>query len=237
MIALLLAIFFSLGIPESSNLERAEQAYRDGRFGEALALYESALSDPGVAEGPVLFNLGNCAFRLDRPAEAILFYRRAQLRMPRDGKVKFNMEFAGHRLGVDTPGAESFAAAVAGLADSFLPGEMLILVGVLQLVGLTGMVLFKRHRAARNTMALIVLIALAGAAHLVQSQWFPDAPEGVVMDDRIAVRTEPHANMPVVLELRAGETVRIEERSDRWACIAHGRGRGWTKRSGVGVVD
>ena len=71
----------------------------------------------------------------------------------------------------------------------------------------------------------------------MQRQWFPAAPEGVVMDHKIKVRTEPHAGMPVIVELRAGEIVRVEESSDRWARIVHVRGRGWTERAGVGVVD
>jgi tetratricopeptide (TPR) repeat protein len=237
MIALVFGMLLGLGGFATPDMERAKRAYGDGRYGEALALFEAALSEPGMAEGSLLYNLGNCAFRLDRYAEAILFYKRAQLRMPRDGMVKFNLSWAEQQLGIDTPAGESFAAAVVGLADSFLPGELLALVGVLLVAGLVGMVLLQRQRAARNAMALIVLIALAGAAHLVQSQWFPSSPEGVVMEDKIAVRSEPHADMPVVLELRAGETVRVEEASDCWARIVHDQGGGWIERAAVGVVD
>lgn len=229
MIALLCALFLGAG-----DLGRAERAYRAGQYGEALTLFQAALDAPGAPQGPLLYNLGNCAYRLGRHAEAVLYYRRAQLRLPRDPELEFNLRLTERRLGVDAPVSESFVAA---FFDSFTPSALLWLVGGLQGVGLVGLVLLRRRRAARFGMALLVLLALAGAARLAQTQWFPGPPSGVVLASEISLRSAPRADRAVTLELEAGETVRVQESSERWIRVVHARGSGWTERAGVGVVD
>jgi tetratricopeptide (TPR) repeat protein len=232
MITLLFGLL--LGI---TDLGQAEEAYHAGRYGEALAAYQAVLPEPGAAQGAVLYNMGNCAYRMGRYAEAALFYRCAQLRLPRDRSIAFNLSLAEQQLGLDTPERESFGKAMVALMDSFTPGQCLALVGVLQCVGLAGLVLLRRRRAACYAMALVVLLALAGAARLAQTQWFPVPAEGVVLNDEIALRPEPHVDLNAVHELEAGETVCVMERSDRWIRVVHEKGEGWTERAGVGIVD
>lgn len=232
----MIAFLFSLLIG-FYELDRAELAYGSGQFGKALNLYEAALSEPDVPHGPVLYNMGNCAYRMGRFAEALLYYQRAKLRLPRDRKVIFNLHLAEQRLGLDAPPEYSFAAAVKALWNSFTPGELLLLVTVLQIVGLSGLVLLRRRRTSRVCMALLILLALAGALRLVHNQWFAGPPLGLVLNSEIALRSEPHMALAVILKLDAGEKVRVEEISDSWIRVDHSHGSGWTERAGVGIID
>jgi len=218
------------------NLEAAERAYRAGQYEAALALFTAALAEPSVAQGEVLYDLGNCAFRLGRHAEAVLFYRRAQLRLRGDTAVAFNLQLAEQQLGIE-PAAASPAAAIAALAAaSFTPAERLLLASTLQGLGLAGLLLLRRP-LLRFCMLLPVLLGLAGAATLVQEQWFRGPPEGVVLPARIALRAEPRAEGAVTAELGAGETLQVEAFADGWVRVAHARGAGWTERAGVGLVE
>lgn len=232
MIALLFGLLIGF-----SDLDQAERMVRAGRYGEAHRLYRAALSEEDVPQGPVLYNLGNCAYRLGRYAEAMHCYQRALLRMPRDREVKFNLGLAEQQLGLDAPATESFGAAMEALADSFTPGEFMMMVGGLQGVGLVGFVLLRRRRVARDAMALLVLLGLAGGARLLHTEWFAGPPAGVVLAEEISLRIEPHTDLPATTLLKAGETVRVEELSDRWVRVVHPRGGGWTERAGIGVVD
>lgn len=226
MIALLIVLLASLG--------DAERAYDDGRYGEAYTLFSAAVEvEP---QGPLLYNLGNCAYRLDRHAEAVLLYRRAQRHLPRDRTLAFNLRLAEEQCGVRDRDALSFGAAALALVDSFHFNELLWIVFLLECIGLSGLVLLWRRPAVRNALALIVVIALLAGARLVQTRWFPGPPDGVVLDRRIELRSEPHEEFPVTAELGAGETVRIKAMSDRWALVEHGNSGGWTERDGVGVV-
>jgi hypothetical protein len=58
-----------------------------------------------------------------------------------------------------------------------------------------------------------------------------------VLAKEIGLRPEPHRDAAVSVRLRAGESLVVEERSDRWARVVHPRGSGWTERAGVGVVE
>jgi tetratricopeptide (TPR) repeat protein len=227
MIAPFLAML--LAVSAGGDLAEAERAYRAGQFRAAHAAFTAALSEPGVPRGPLLYDLGNCAYRLGSYAEATFHYRRAQLLLPRDPELAFNLALASRHLGIDPPSRPIL---------SFLTGrELLSLVTALQTAGLLGFLLLRRRRFARRCAALLVVLGLAGAVRLVQAHWFPGAPEGVVLTEELGLRSEPRDGLPVAHRLKAGDLVVVVERSDHWLKVTHGTFGGWTERAGVGVVE
>jgi len=232
MITLLLALFFA-------DATQAERDYRAGNFREALAQFQAALADPALPEGPLLYDMGNCAYRLGRHAEALLAYRRAALRMPRDPELRFNLRLTEEQLGFDDPGAESFGAAITSTLDWLTRGELLVLAATLETLGLVGLVLLRRRgsSAARTAMALLLGLGLLAAGRLVQLQWFAGPPTGVVLERPIDLRAEPRPELPPLLTLTPGESVQVEQLGDRWLKITHPHGQGWTERAGVGLVE
>ncbi|NRA95364.1 MAG: tetratricopeptide repeat protein [Planctomycetes bacterium] len=231
---LLVTLVAALG--PTSHFERGLAAYDAGQFDRARSAFTAALADAGVAQGPILYNIGNCAYRQGRHAEAVLFYRRALLRMPRDEEVTFNLRRVEAHLGIDGASDRSFEAIVLGVVDTMTPAEGLLLVGVLQVAGFLALVVWRRRRGVRLAMGAAVVVALLGGARLVYRQWYAP-PSGVVLSEEIALRAQPHASLPATLELRAGEVVTVEESSDRWMWVVHARGCCLTRRVGVGVVD
>jgi len=244
---LLIALLLGPGGPAGADIEagleanRAGNAYRAGRFEEALVRYVDLLAEPGESEGELLYNMGNCAYRLERYAEAVLYYRRALVRLPRDGEAVFNLRMAERQLNTDSEAVEPFISALQALAGSFTLGEFLLLIGALQGLGLVGLVLLRRRYAAHSgttaLMVVLVLVGLAGAVRLVHGKWFPGPPYGVVLAEEITLRSEPHSAMPTTYELEAGTVLRVLEMSDRWMYVSHPEGSGWTERAGVGIVD
>jgi len=227
-IAVLLAVVAQLGDPE---LEAAARAYEAGRFEEALVRYDSALDGPERPRGAVLFNMGNCAYRLERFAEAVLFYRRAELRLPDDAEVAVNRRLAERQLGLDadrqatSADPDGLALPVAAVAVAFLQG--------------LGLWLVLRGRSVRSRLLapILVVAGLVGGVAVVRDAFAPPAVLGVVLEDDVAVHREPHVDLPALFALQAGETVRVEEMSDRWMRITHPRGHGWVACAGVSVVD
>jgi len=218
MTALLLALIMGLADPVD-----AEAAYSSGRFADALDMYDTVLAEGRHRNDAVLFNMGNCAFRLGRFAEAALYYRRSLLRMPGDGEAAFNLALAEQRLGMDTRPDDSFGSSTLKWIDALSPLELLLLAAGLETLGLVGLVLFRRRPMLRLAMAIVILLSLAGAVRLVHSLWLDDAVEGVVTAREIT--------------LQAGERVRVMEMSDRWMRVEQAEGSGWTERAGVGLVE
>jgi tetratricopeptide (TPR) repeat protein len=213
-----------------SGAARADRAYSLGRYEEALRRFEAALGEPGQDEGLLLFDLGGAAWRLGRHADALCFWRRAALRLPRDRELAFNLQFAERQLELDAP-----APAPLDLLAAFTRVEKTAAGAVLAVAALVGTVFARRRRLARVLLAALAILGLALAAHGLG--WLAPAPRGVVLAGEIGLRAEPHRETAVSLRLRAGESVRIEESSDRWALIVHPRGSGWTERAGIGIVD
>ena len=140
---------------------------------------------------------------------------------------------AEQQLGIDASAVTiPFGTAVTRLADRFTGGELLVLVNFLQGIGLLGLLL-TRGCFTRIIMLLLLLLGLSGAARLVQAKCFPGPPEGVVIAEEIALRIEPHADLAVTHELKAGETVHINEMSDRWARITHKEAAGQSAQASV----
>ena len=113
-----------------------------------------------------------------------------------------------------------------------------MIVVILESLGLLGLLLVPRQRVTgRRCMMVLVAIALLGSLRLVQVQWFPGSPEAVVMTDTLALRRQPHDSTAVILELKAGERLSVEEWSERWARVEHAGGIGWVRRADIGLVD
>ena len=235
MIAFVLVLLIGL-MTASISPAQAERAYHSGHYAEAYQLYQQALSEPDLAMGPLLYNLGNCAYRLGRHAEALHYYRRSQLRIPRDAELEFNLSLTERALGIDPRAPRSLIAVILAWLDQFAPALLLVIASSLQAFGLAGLLLLRAQRSTRRALALALLLGLTLGARLMQVQFIPSPPEAITLASKIQLRSEPHLNLPVTLEITAGETLLIEDMSDRWAHVVHSTGSGWTERPGIGLI-
>jgi tetratricopeptide (TPR) repeat protein len=222
---------------QESALQQAVASYRQRNYEAAANAFTAALTEAGDPSGELLFDLGNCAYRLGHHAQAVWYFRRAQLRLPRDEEVRFNLRLAELRLGVDRPVDESLAASLRALRNAVTAEELLALALLLQGAGALGFVLLRRRRGARNAMLAIAGLGLLCWARLAQLHWLPEPPSGIVLEHRASLRASPDPRQTAVAELDAGESVEVLEERCEWLRLSHARGIGWTERANVGVVD
>lgn len=79
-----------MGQTAADEFERGNTLYRDGKFDQAAAAYETILKQ-GVGSPAVYFNLGNSYYRLGKTAPAIIAYERALRLRPSDPDIKHNL--------------------------------------------------------------------------------------------------------------------------------------------------
>lgn len=116
-IGLIFVIFIHMLVSQfdtvDQELNNAYKSYQKGEnastlgeridaFNESLAIYKSleAKYAPTYGNGKLYYNIGNSYFQLSEYPLAALYYMRALNLMPRDEKVKINLEITNNKLDV-----------------------------------------------------------------------------------------------------------------------------------------
>jgi tetratricopeptide (TPR) repeat protein len=97
---LFLALFFATPLfaaDLTADFSTANKLYAEGKFADAAAAYEKVLSG-GVSSPALLFNAGNAEFKSGHLGHAIVAYRRAALRSPRDAELRANLAFVRNQV-------------------------------------------------------------------------------------------------------------------------------------------
>lgn len=230
----LLALVLTCGLtPQAADpLAEAVSAYEAGRFQEAFDHFSSALDDS--PDAALLHNLGNCAYRLGRPARAVYYYRRALLRDPGSTELLFNLSLAEEQLGLDF--GRDLASTVRTRVARVPLRTWVVLAGLLQSAGI-GLWLASRGRRRLRLVAVACLVLGSLAAIRSSNMAWLSHPEGVVLEQDVGVRSDPHVTVSPSFSLGAGETVEVLEHSARWVHLRHAQGQGWAERSAIGLID
>lgn len=77
--------------------QRADSAYAADDFTAAAALYSQMIDSLGTSPR-LLYNLGNCYYRLGKPGKAIICYERALRINPGFSDARANLEFVNSRI-------------------------------------------------------------------------------------------------------------------------------------------
>lgn len=228
---LLTVVWFSFLLRGQSAPERAEYSYRAGLYEVALQHYEAALQDPCLAAGPLLYALGNCAYRLGDYAAAALYYRRALLHLPDRDEPRFNLRLAQEQLGVQAP-----IPGPRGVFDWLDSAPALWLVALLQTAGLLGLLVLRRT-AVRGLALLLLLFGLLGGLQQVLRRTATQPLYGVVQAQVAPLRQQPGQEAAVAGSLQAGEVVEVGEGTELWLFVRNARGSGWVERTALELVD
>src|SRR5262245_59003220 len=101
-IEILVLVCFTLSLSaaaerEPSHFEQANRLYEEGKYTEAICLYEATVRAGRHSPG-VFFNLGNAYFKSGELGRAIYNFRRAEALAPRDPDIQANLRFARERI-------------------------------------------------------------------------------------------------------------------------------------------
>lgn len=139
---------------------RANEAYTQQNFEQAVELYESVLTQ-GKESGPLYYNLGNTYFRIGKIGKAVLNYERALMITPRDSALRANYRYAKSFVG-KAEGEQQSVFFLRFLKDIFtlytfneICRMILLLIFLLSCVHLCG--LYFHWKPGRRVAALLVI--------------------------------------------------------------------------------
>lgn len=221
----------------------ATDAYRRGDFAAATRAWTELLQDrslPAAERARLCFNLGNAAFRDERPLEAVGWYEAALRLTPRDSDAWANVEHARSAAGLEPKDRGDLAATLNRLAHAPTHAESgwLALAGLVAFGGALAFEALRGGRAGRRVAWLGVLVALAAAAPwAVQRGTSERDPLLVVEKDKALVRSEPRKDAAVVGEAAAGERVERLDTLLDWTKVEVDGATGWVPSAQVFALE
>ena len=224
-----------------ATLFSAGQAYDQKDFARARDLYQILL-DQGIVNGHLFYNLGNCYFRLGDIGRAILYYRRAQIYIPRDADLTANLGNAiQNRL-------DQLESGETGIKKVFLFWyynlswrELLYIFLGLNLFFWTALSIFLFQR--RNWLRwlwimLLFLWVVSGVTAFYKYAGSSGIHSGVVIEPEIEVRSGYSQNDTVLFKLHCGAEFGVEGQEKGWFKIHLPDGkRGWVSGEFVRIVE
>lgn len=228
------------GTPEERFLA-AVAATEDGQAEEAVTAF-AELVDDGLDHGLLHYNLGNAQLRAGRLGAAIASYRRALERLPRDGDIAANLDFARKtaRDAIAPPTAPALVRTLGFWHFWLSAGELRwLLVGVnLCAWSLAAVWLALRRGEVLRWLVATAFIVVAVVGVSVVADLFFAPKTAVVVPAAVDVLAGPSTDAVLRFELHAGAEVKLVEERSGWLRVELPDGQqGWLPIEAAEVVS
>jgi len=228
--------------------EAANVAASRGDYADAITNYQK-LTESGVRDADVYFNLATSFAQSGDYARAILNYERALTLRPNDDKAADDLRSAEKTLEEQRAEAEgeatiqrshSIGDALYGVMSEDALAYGLLAANLLLFVGLAWASLGRRRNrwlyplvTASGLVVLFCALGLGAKAGVLR-----DGPRAVALDDRVTLREGPDRRAQVRGEARAGDRGEIIDQDRDFVKLRVVSGlEGWTPASSVGLID
>ncbi len=218
------------------QVTEADSAYAAGEPARALALYDSV--NTAFTSSGLLYNMGNCHYRMGDVAQAILHYERALRLAPGDEDVLANLELARQQVkdrvaSMPTFTLGSWWARFLGGSDPDHWARRSLWACSLLFLALSGL-LFVRHRTGRRMLIIAGALAFTATLFGTALAWarhheLARNDQAIIMTPRVDVRSTPDAKGVVLFILHKGTKVTVLQEVNGWQEIELANGAvGWT---------
>lgn len=229
------------------NATKAEgdSAYIKNDFASAIQIYESLLQQGEASE--IYYNLGNCYYKTDDIARAILNYERALLLSPGNADIRANLEIARSKA-IDkvTPVPEIFFITwIKSLVNSQSSDSwartgiisFLLLLVSLAIFFFTQHIKWKKIGFSAAILFLIVTV-LSNLFASQQKSYLTNRNDAIILSPSVTVRSTPSESGTSLFVLHEGRKVEIKDNSMReWKEIRLEDGKvGWVPSSSIEVI-
>ena len=242
---LLVALFASLNSIANTGLQmKAEKAYSDKKYQEAISLYEEILKEGSVSY-KLYYNLGNAYYKNNQLGKAIYNYELANKMQPNNEDVKTNLRIANEKTIDDIESKENFflGAIKSGLVSALSTTgwawlsiiSITLCLTLAFLFFITGNMIVKRLGFFGAIIFLISFIGsmVLGYTALRHKQQIKFA---IITGREVKIHDEPASDSSSKFSLHEGTKVKVLENNEEWTNIKLENGNeGWVKTKDVGL--
>ncbi|NNL79010.1 MAG: SH3 domain-containing protein [Flavobacteriaceae bacterium] len=225
----------------------ANQAYNEGKYQDAITLYESIL-DEGMHSAELYFNLGNAYYKMNQVAPSIYFYEKALLLDPRDKEIQRNLSFAENMTidSIEEIPEVGFSKLVNGITSVFsYDGWAIFSVATMILFVLFFLVYYFSISTTRKRILFLGSFVMLGLSILSLATAFreydmtiKDNP-AIVFAQESEVHSDPNLRSESVFNLHEGTKVQVlESYNDDWSKIRLKDGKtGWIPTEDIKLLN
>ncbi len=229
-------------LTQSQIKTAADSLYAADQFREAAQLYSQLPPSASIC-----YNLGNCYYRIDDMARAVLWYERASMLSPGNGDIRFNLDMARSKT-IDkvTPRHELFFVSwyrtLVNIASVDTWAYLSIVAFVLGLVFLALCIFLSDITVRKVSLALCVLFMLATVMGNVcafsQRHGLLHRTGAIVMDASAVVKSTPSATGNDLFVLHEGTRVEIRDATlNDWYEVELADGKvGWIESKQLEII-
>ncbi len=234
----------SLENPENL-FQKANQAYKDKAFDEAIQLYDS-LYQASYYSPNLFFNLGNAYYKTDQIPESILFYEKAQKITGYREDIAHNLSLAREQI-PDRVEAETpillkkwWNTAIRYFSPSTW-GALSILLLWLFTLAVAGFLFLRTPWLQRLSLfiGILGLVLCVGTSIITfkRHQYTIRANKGVIFSPSVYVKSAPDKDSKELFILHGGTKVALHDKLENWLKVELADDKkGWVRAKTVKVI-
>lgn len=252
IIAILLIVSALPIVAGNANIDRANQAYKQELYNEALKLYLQEAEQTGVSSD-MYCNIGDTYYRLKDNVHAVLFYERALLLDPSNNDARFNLEFVRSKMQLPDDAGDSWFSNWVDRTVSRLSSNawaiiaivtfLLLLAGLAAYMFLDNVLMRKIGFFGGAVMLVATILANLAAFHVYHKA--TDGAGAIIMPESVTLSTAPRAprdKQEEAFELQQGTRVEIvdsisDKANGKWLQVSTAGGhKAWLNAKDVEII-
>lgn len=255
-IKFLILLFFGLNLIYSNELiektsltesfEKANLLYNNAQYVESLENYNEII-ESGYQSAELFYNMGNCYYKINDVASAILFYERSILMNPTDVDVRNNLQMVRNSLidDIDKVPESFFNSKLNSISALYSYNTWGIFCIVLSFVFLVLFIIYyfsKSPIMKRSTflglifLFLIISIVLRLGFNSLEKNYIEKY--AIIFAQKIEIKEQPNLRSDNILQLYKGSKVKvIDEFNEEWFKIKLENGQeGWIRNNEIKII-
>lgn len=248
-------ILAALALPlmaANANIDKANQAYKQELYNEALKLYLQEAEKTGVSSD-LYCNIGDTYYRLKDNVHAVLYYERALLLDPSNSDARFNLEFVRGKMQLPDDAGDSWFSNWVDQTVSRLSSNawaiiaiitfLLFLAGVAAYLFMDSVTIRKIGFFGGALMIVISILANMAAFHVYNKATGGNG--AIVMPESVTLSTaprEPRDKEEEAFQLQQGTRVEIidsvaDKTHGKWLQVSTAGGhKAWINAKDIEVI-
>lgn len=236
---LFLAIFFSFFMKAEDNLfKKGTEFYDSGNYQMAITYFDS-LIHAGTVSSEIHYNKGNCYFKLDSLALAIVEYERGLNINPKDLDIVYNLKICNDLIIDDINQLPDlfYKQWFSNLFNiiSIYNWQVLIIISLILLIVSLIINKIKRNNNLKIfTTFLFLIISFSVTIYFVGNVAEKKNMQAIVKKNVLNIRSAPTDESSVQFTIHSGTKVIIIDSVENWLNISISDGRkGWAKQKSL----